>query len=97
MAKHYVNSNMTWNTNGSYGYWNGGTHNMFSSPQNFIYSGLRWYDADGVARIGGYGHWWSSTVASSHNAYYLVVSSSDVYPRSSRYRNNGFTVRCIAR
>ena len=97
MAKHYVNSNMTWNTNNGYGHWNSDTHNLLSSPQNFIYSGLRWHDADGVARLGSYGFWWSSTVLSSNNACHLYVDSGSVHPRNSRYRSIGFTVRCIAR
>ena len=97
MAKHYVNSNMTWNTNGGDGYWSGGTHNLLSSPQNFLYSGWRWYDADGLAFIGISGYWWSSTAYSSGSAYPLDVASGSVYPRFNYLRNYGFTVRCIAR
>ena len=98
MAKHYVNSNMTWNPSSGNGYWGNGTHNLLSSPQNFIYSGFRWYDADGLAYIGSYGYWCSSTVLSSSGAYYLSVYPGSVYPRGSHYyRYNGFTVRCIAR
>ena len=97
MAKHYVNSNMTWNTNSGYGHWNNGTHNLLSSPQNLVYSGLRWPDKDGVANIGSYGYWWSSTVDSSALAYYLRVYSGVVHPRNSSTSDLGLTVRCIAR
>ena len=96
MAKHYVNSNMTWNTNGSYGYWNGGTHNLLSSPQNFIYSGYKWDDADGVG-FSDVGFWWSSTVRSSYRAHNLQAHSVYVSPRNDYSRNFGFTVRCVAR
>ena len=97
MAKYYVNSNMTWDINGGYGYWINGTHNLLSSPQNFLYSGWRWYDAGGVAYIGRLGYWWSSAVNSSRSAYPLQVNSGSVFPRNSSDRNFGFTVRCIAR
>ena len=88
---------MTWDINGGYGYWINGTHNLLSSPQNFLYSGWRWYDAGGVAYIGRLGYWWSSAVNSSRSAYPLQVNSGSVFPRNSSDRNFGFTVRCIAR
>ena len=97
MAKHYVNSNMTWNTSNGNGYWNGGAHNLLSSPQDFIYSGIRWYSEYGVASIGSSGYWWSSTVYSSLSAYHLSLPSGGVYPRNNHFRSSGFTVRCIAR
>ena len=96
MAQHYIGS-MSWSGSNESGNWHNGTHNLLSSPQNFIYSGLRWSDADGVALIGSYGRWWSSTVYSSSNAHYLDVYSSYVVPRADYSRYNGFTVRCIAR
>ena len=97
MAQYYVGSMSWYGSSSEYGYWQNGTHNMLSSPQNFIYSGLRYYDADGVARVGSYGRWWSSTVSSSDFAYYLTVLSSYVYPWFSYGRYNGYPVRCIAR
>ena len=96
MAQHYIGS-MSWSGDNNSGYWDNGAHNLPSSPQNFLYSGLRYYDASGVATIGSYGGWWSSTVDSSDYAYDLRVYSNYVYPRSGYTRNTGFTVRCIAR
>ena len=96
MAQYCIGS-MSWSGDNNSGYWNGGTHNLRSSPQNFLYSGLRYYDADGVALIGGYGNWWSSTVLSSNFAYDLSVYSGGVNPSGSFNRDSGFTVRCIAR
>ena len=97
MAKHYVGSNMTWDASGGRGYWYNGTHNLLSSPPNFIYSGFRWCDTKGVADVGSYGYWWSSTVSSSGHAHSLLVRSSGVSPTFGYRRDNGFTVRCIAR
>ena len=101
MAKHYVSSDMTWNIDNGHGYWSGGTHNLSSSPPNFIDSGLRWYDAGGVMS-GNYGIWWSSTVNSLNYAcpLYVAYGGGNVYPRLHHFRYtryNGFTVRCIVR
>ena len=97
MAKHYVNSNMTWDTNSGYGYWDSGTHNLTSSPHNFIYSGYREYSSADVYTVGILGWWWSSTVSSSNIAFYMDMDSSSVKPRDYDNRCNGFSVRCLAR
>lgn len=100
MAKHYMNSNMQWNTysdNGNSGYWNNGTHNLTSSPQNFVYSGYRYYYSADVSSVGNSGLWWSSTVYFSNDAYSMLMSSSLVRPRDNNYRYYGFSVRCLAR
>ena len=97
MAKNYVNSNMTWNINDGSGYWQNGTHNMLSSPQNFVYSGLRNQSSAYVANADSNGWWWSSTVYLSDYAYDMYVRSSAVHPRDRSNRSSGFNVRCIAR
>ena len=97
MAQHYIGSMSWYDSSSDYGYWKNGTHNMLSSPPNFIYSGLRWYDARGVALVGSAGCWWSSTVNSSNHAHNLDVSSSYVNPGDNPNRDDGFPVRCIAR
>ena len=43
------------------------------------------------------GFYWSSTVTSSNDAYYLSFSKSDIYASSSSYRFNGLPIRCVAR
>ena len=96
MAQHYIGS-MSWYGSSESGYWQNGTNNLLSSPQNFVYSGWRWYEANGVEYVGSYGLWWSSTVRSSNRAYSLYVYSGHVNPMDYYYRRNGFAVRCIAR
>ena len=68
-----------------------------SNPVNLILSG-----GVGVLRSsrhsqGSDGLYWSSTVGSDDNAYNLHLYTSGVNSTSSRYKYNGFSVRCIAR
>ncbi|MBQ6593750.1 hypothetical protein IJI00_01600 [Candidatus Saccharibacteria bacterium] len=46
---------------------------------------------------GDYGLYWSSTVNSASNAYYLNIRSDYFYPSLNRNRGRGFSVRCVAR
>jgi uncharacterized protein (TIGR02145 family) len=49
----------------------------------------------GVGGQLGFGHYWSSTVSTSQNAYYLQIYSSNVN-FSYNYRGRGFSVRCVS-
>jgi uncharacterized protein (TIGR02145 family) len=44
--------------------------------------------------VGSYGHYWSSTAASS-GAFYLDFNSSMISPEEDNYRVFGFSVRCL--
>ena len=48
---------------------------------------------------GDYGVYWSSTpYSTSTNAFDLYFSSTNIVePSSNYYRNNGYSVRCVAR
>ena len=43
----------------------------------------------------GFGYYWSSTLQSGSNAYYLCFNSSDLSPAYRNSRGNGFSVRCV--
>ena len=53
-------------------------------------------NSDALNNPGRYGNFWSSTVLSSSNAYYLLFNSSSVYPANSDNRYYGRSVRCVA-
>ncbi|MBQ3445371.1 hypothetical protein IJG29_01410 [Candidatus Saccharibacteria bacterium] len=46
---------------------------------------------------GNNGNYWSSTVYSADNAYRLNINSSEFNPSNNNNRNNGNSVRCVAR
>ena len=97
MTQYYIGSTSWQGSSSGYGYWGNGTHNILLPPQNFLYSGWRWHDADGLINIGHNGIWWSSTVCSS-NACHMFVASDRVSPRNHfHYRHCGYSVRCLAR
>ena len=53
---------------------------------------------NGSLRNSGYnGFYWSSTVTSADNAYYLNIRSDNFFPSSNYGRYDGFSVRCVAR
>jgi len=52
--------------------------------------------SSGFLLQGSSGYYWSSTQFSASSAYYLVFSSTGVYPANSNIRYNGFAVRCVA-
>jgi len=60
-----------------------------------VRSGAAW---DGsLDRQGVYARYWSGTVNSSDNAYYLHLNSTDIIPAGSSNRASGRSVRCLAR
>ena len=53
--------------------------------------------SDALLYPGGNGYFWSSTVFSSSNAYYLYFNSTYVYPADINFsRYYGWAVRCLA-
>ena len=66
-----------------------------SSPVNLtlsgdVYSSSRYNQGSG-------GRYWSSTVHSSYGAYTLYLYTSNVDPAGNSGKDNGFSVRCVAR
>ena len=51
--------------------------------------------SDALSGPGNYGSFWSSTVYSSSNAYYLYFGSTNVSPAINYYRYYGRTVRWL--
>ena len=80
-------------------YYNGGKTNtatgLMAAPLYFMRSG-RVYNTS-INYFGSYGDYWSSTINSTANAYYLFFDSGLVNPASSLNRDYGCSVRCIAR
>ena len=60
----------------------------------FPASGFRYYSDGSLSRVGSHGYVWLSSANSQRTAYYLLFSSSSVYPQSS-YRAYGFSVRPV--
>ena len=80
---------------GNVGYKTGGFNALRTSPLWFVRSG---YIDNGTLSVSAAdGIYWSSTVASSTNAYYLSFNSRGISPANSYYRNSGWSIRCIAR
>ena len=67
----------------------------YDSPLWFIRTG---YISNSVIEVFyTRGYYWSSTVDYSDTAYDINMSSYNVYPEDYGYRENGFSVRCVAR
>ena len=58
-------------------------------------AGCRYYTNGMIHDAGLYGNYWSSTQEDIYKAYFLNFYSGSMY-KSQRYRNNGFSVRCVA-
>lgn len=59
-------------------------------PGGYRYVAGNFYD------IGSYANWWASTESSSSNAWFWsITSNSTDLTRSSTYKQNGYSVRCI--
>ena len=85
------------NGNESVGYHNGVTsfNKLRSDPYYFVRSGF--IDGRTLYSPGAFGFYWSSTVSSSANAYYLSFSGTNIYPAYNGNRYSGWSVRCVAR
>ena len=61
------------------------------------FAGYRSYNNASLYDQGSYGYYWSSSPlsASSSNARYLYLNSSNVYANYSYYRAHGISVRCF--
>ena len=89
------------NGDDSVGYYNGVTsfNKLRSNPYYFVRSGDINGDINGgtLNNPGVNSDYWSSTVSSSTNAYYLRFNGTDIYPARNYSRYNGRSVRCVAR
>ena len=57
-------------------------------------AGFRLYNSGALNYVGSYGYCWSASIASS-SSYYLLFTSSSVYPSNGNSRAYGLAVRCI--
>ncbi len=73
----------------------GTSGNIQNSPTYFVYGGF-W---DGSSRyVGSSGLYWSSVVKSSSSSYLLYFyTNGNLAPQNYSYRDNGFSLRCVAR
>ncbi len=89
-----ITNNLADGTN-SVGYKSGGFNALRTSPLWFVRSGFIYSGTlSNPAAIGVY---WSSTVASSADAYFFSFNSGGITPANSNSRLNGWSIRCIAR
>ena len=65
-----------------------------SNPVNFTLSGLAYHSSR--RNQGSLGRYWSSTIYSGYDAYYLHLNTSNVNSADLISRDLGFSVRCIA-
>ena len=66
-----------------------------SYPFSYVYSGTYRWNTGRLYYQSNVGYYWSSTVASSTNAYNLNTWSSVVRPAESNNKASGFAVRCV--
>lgn len=52
-------------------------------------------DSTGASDVGAEGCYWSSTPKDQDGAYFLDFNANSFYPRNSRFRNNGHSVRLV--
>ena len=55
------------------------------------------YNSAQVYNQGSNGHWWSSTFYNGNNMYNLNSNTSGINPQNANNRNNGFSMRCVAK
>ncbi|MBR0467367.1 hypothetical protein IJJ53_00405 [Candidatus Saccharibacteria bacterium] len=65
------------------------------SPLWFVRSGN--VNNGSLNNPGSEANYWSSTVNNSNNAYNLNFTATGVNPANNNNRNNGRSVRCVAR
>ena len=73
--------------------------NLIASPLWFVRSG---FIADNQLKVYNvYGYYWSSTINSINDAYYLHLNNSSVGPSNDgtnqTFRRRGYSIRCLAR
>ena len=68
-----------------------------SYPFSYVYSGRYYWSTGRLYLQSNNGHYWSSTVASSTNAYNLNTWSSGVRPADAHSKASGDAVRCDCR
>ena len=96
-----ANPNNTDNGSGSSGVnvgYTGGSlsgTDMEKTPHYFIRSGYVYGATLDFFTSSGY--YWSGSVVSSSNAINLNYNSSELYPANQNNRNNGRSLRCVAR
>ena len=85
------------NGNESVGYYNGvaSFNKLRSNPYYFVRPGL--INGGALNDSGVIGFYWSSTVSSWANAYYLYFNGTDISPARNYVRYSGRSVRCVAR
>ena len=77
------------------GFTSGTSGNIQNTPTYFVYGGYRDGSSGYVGCGGGY---WSSVVNSSNNSCQLYFSANGgLYPQSTGYRGDGYSLRCVAR
>ena len=75
---------------------NGDTNTNALAMRNALSTPLSGYFYNGSVYVqGSYGYFWSSTVSSGTNMYYLYVYSGNVHPLYTNNRYYGFSVRCV--
>lgn len=73
-----------------------GTSGTIHQAPGFLVYGGRWYGSSSA--VGSSGFYWSSVVYNANRAYDLLFNAdSDLYPQYDGNRNNGLSVRCVAR
>ena len=77
-----------------YNYQDGGFNKIRTVPLWLARSGS--FGSGSLYDTGNYGSYWSSTVYGSNSAYRLYFSSGSVGPALDSYRDNGYSVRCVA-
>ncbi len=83
------------NLNTAAGFSSGTSGNIHTAPAYFAYSG-EWFG--GSSNVGSSGYFWSSVTNDSDGAYILHSDADgDLRPRANGIRDNGFSVRCVAR
>ena len=96
LSKEYKGS-AEWDHNTGWGYWSNWGHQMLSGEPKYVLSDGRSSSSADMDDIGTYGFWWSSTVESNKYAYEMLIRDIVVNPRLGGNRNNGLSVRCLAR
>ena len=69
--------------------------NIQNAPTYFVYGGV-WHGSSGA--VGYSGAYWSSVVGGSSTSCPLYFrSNGSLYPQVSEHRDNGYSLRCVAR